>query len=182
MIPQGGAEGVLIAQGGATGGFAFFAKDQRLHFVYNYLGRDLFTVSSNIEIPPGDVSLRYEFEPTGAPDFAVGKGVPARGELYIDGKLVGAVDMPHTVPMMFGTEGLTCGRDGGSPVAPEVYTDEFAFTDTLKRVTMDLSGELIPDTEHDIKVAMARRKPQGDAERTRMAQIRSGTSRFLGRR
>jgi hypothetical protein len=68
---------------------------------------------------PGEVSLRYELEPTGEADFAAGKGVPARGELYIDGKLVGAVDMPHTVPSIVSSEGLTCGHDGRSRVAPD---------------------------------------------------------------
>lgn len=156
VIPEGGAEGVLIAQGGNTGGYTFFVKDQQLHFVHNYLGRDVFTVTSNAEIPTGEVALRYEFEPTGEPDLAVGKGSPARGQLYINEELVGEVDMPHTVPAMFGTEGLTCGRDGGSRVAPDAYSDEFAFTGTLKRVTIDTSGELIPDTENDIRIAMAR--------------------------
>lgn len=156
VVPEGGAEGVLIAQGGSTGGYAFFAKDQRLHFVHNYLGRDVFTVTSNAKIPSGEIVLRYEFEPTGEPDFAVGKGCPARGQLYIDDTLVGEVDMPHTVPIIFGTEGLTCGRDGGSRVAPDAYSDDFAFTGTLKSVTIDTSGELIPDTENDIRIAMAR--------------------------
>ena len=119
QIPEAGAEGVLIAHGGRVGGYSFFVKDSRLHFVYNFLGRDFFTVVSNTEVPAGDVALRYEFEPTGEPDFAAGKGVPASGQLYIDGKLVGAVDMPHTVPNIFSTEGLTCGHDGGSRVAPD---------------------------------------------------------------
>ena len=155
VVPDGGAEGVLIAQGGATGGYSFFVKNGQLQFVYNYLGRDSFTVASNTDVPTGDVSLRYEFEPTGEADFAVGKGVPARGELYINKELVGVVDMPHTVPIMFGTEGMTCGRDGGSRVAPDAYSDDFAFTGTLTRVTMDLSGDLIPDTETDVRIAMA---------------------------
>ena len=41
-------------------------------------------------------------------------------------------------------------------MAPEEYADEFRFTGTIKRVTMDLSGELIPDTEADLKIAMMR--------------------------
>jgi arylsulfatase len=64
--------------------------------------------------------------------------------------------MPHTVPNIFSSEGLTCGHDGGSRVAPDHYHDHFAFTGTLKRVTIDLSGDLIVDTETDMKVAMAR--------------------------
>jgi len=155
-IPTTGAEGVLIAHGGRVGGYSFFVKDRKLHFVYNYLGRDIFTVRSNADVPTGEVSLRYELEPTGKPDFTVGKGVPARGQLYIDEKLVGAIDMPHTVPNIFSTEGLTCGHDGGSRVAPDDYIDNFAFTGTIKRVTVDLSGELIPDSANDMKIAMAR--------------------------
>lgn len=156
-VPKGGAHGVLIAQGGRVGGYSFFVKDNRLHFVYNFLGRDFFSVASDADIPHGAVQLRYEFEPTGEADLAVGKGVPARGQLYIDEKLVGAVDMPHTVPNIFSTEGLTCGYDGGSRVAPDHYDDAFAYSGTLRRVTIDLSGtDLIADSETDMKVAMAR--------------------------
>ena len=53
-------------------------------------------------------------------------------------------------------EGLTYGHDAGSRVAPEHYQDDFAFTGTLKRVTIDLSGDLIVDSDTDMKVAMAR--------------------------
>ena len=107
-------------------------------------------------VPKGKVELRYEFEPTGKPDFAKGKGVPARGQIYINRKLVGDIDMPHSVPNMFGTEGLTCGYDGGAPVAPEEYSGEFRFTGTIERVTLDLSGELIQDSEAEMKIAMTR--------------------------
>ena len=156
VIPEGGAEGVIIAQGGHTGGYTFFVKDQKLHFIYNYLGRDMFRLASKDAVPKGKVELRYEFEPTGKPDFAKGKGSPARGQIYINRKLVGDIDMPHTVPIMFGTEGLTCGCDGGAPVAPEEYKGIFPFTGTIERVTLDLSGELIQDSEAEMKIAMTR--------------------------
>ncbi|HEY5138678.1 MAG TPA: hypothetical protein VIJ25_05090 [Methylococcales bacterium] len=64
--------------------------------------------------------------------------------------------MPHTVPIIFGTEGMTCGYDGGDRVAPDEYSDEFKFTGTIERVTLDLSGELIPDSATNLKIAMAR--------------------------
>jgi arylsulfatase len=156
VIPKGGAQGVLLAQGGCTGGYTFFVKDQRLHFLYNWLGRDKFWLKSNEVVPEGEVELRYEFEPTGKPDVAQGKGVPARGQLYINRKLVASIDMPHSVLNLYGTEGLTCGYDGGDHVAKDEYSDAFAFTGEIKRVTLDLSGELIPDTEADMKIAMAR--------------------------
>jgi hypothetical protein len=156
VIPQGGAEGVLLAQAGRTSGYTFFVKDQRLYFLYNWLGRDKWWLKSNEAIPEGDVELRYEFEPTGKPDPAQGHGVPARGQLYINRKLVASIDMPYSILVMFGTQGLTCGYDGAEPAAPEEYSGEFRFTGTIKRVTMDLSGELIPDTEADMKIAMRR--------------------------
>ncbi len=156
VIPPGGAEGVLLAQGGRTGGYTFFVKDQKLYFLYNWLGREKFWLESNEAIPEGEVELRYEFEPTGKPDPAEGLGVPARGQLYINHKLVASIDMPYSVLNLWGTEGLTCGYDGGDRVASEVYDDAFAFTGTIKRVALDLSGELIPDTEAELKIAMAR--------------------------
>ena len=156
VIPQGGAEGVLLAHGGRTGGYTLFVKDQKLRFLYNFLNRDKFWLTSNETVPEGEVELRYEFEPIGKPDPANGKGVPARGQLYINRKLVASIDMPHSVLAMYGTEGLSCGYDGGSPVAAEEYTDEFRFTGTIKRVTIDLSGELIQDSEMDMMIAMKR--------------------------
>jgi arylsulfatase len=156
VIPAGGAEGVLLAQGGRTGGYTFYVKDQRLHFLYNWLGRDKFWVHSTETIPEGRVELRYEFEPIGKPDPAQGYGVPARGQLYINRNLVGSVEMPYSILIMFGTQGLTCGYDGGEPAGPGAYDSEFRFTGTIERVTMDLSGELIPDTEADMRIAMAR--------------------------
>ena len=113
VIPQGGAEGVLLAQGGRTGGYCFFVKEKRLYFLYNNLGRDGFWLKSDAVILEGEVELRYEFEPTGKPDPAEGEGVPARGQLYINRKLVAYIDMPLSVLNMFGTQGLTCGYDGG---------------------------------------------------------------------
>lgn len=156
VIPAGGAEGILLAQGGRSGGYTFFIKDGKLRFIYNYMGRDLFDLISNIPVPRGEVTLRYEFEPMGNANVAVGKGTSALGQLYINDILVGAMHMPHSVPIMFATAGLTCGYDGGDRVVPKEYADAFPFTGTLKRVTLAVSGEFIPDLEQAIKIAMAR--------------------------
>ena len=56
-------------------------------------------------------------------------------QLYINCKLAASIDLPHSVLNLYGTEGLSCGYDGGSPVAAEEYTDEFRFTGTIKHVT-----------------------------------------------
>lgn len=66
-IPDGGAEGVLLSQGSAAGGYSLFVKDGNLHYVHNYVGRALHGVSSPEALPAGTHDLRFEFEPTGLP-------------------------------------------------------------------------------------------------------------------
>ena len=154
-IPAGGAEGVLLAQGGAAGGFAFYVKDGRLHYGLNYVARDFFTVSSPAAVPEGRHALRFEFEPTGQPDFAVGKGAPGRFQLYVDDVLVATLEVPHTTPAVYELEGLTCGHDALAPVLADVYEAPFAFTGEIHSVTLDVSGELIEDDEATLRRLMA---------------------------
>jgi hypothetical protein len=121
---------------------------------YNYLGRDRFELQSPEAVPDGRHALRYEFEPTGAPDFKTGKGVPGRAQLYVDGRLVANAEFPHTVPFLFELEGLSCGYDFGAPVS-EGYEPPFAFNGTIHSVTFDVSGELIADDEAELARMMA---------------------------
>ena len=154
-VPDGGAEGILLAQGGAAGGFAFYLKDGRLHYGLNYVARDFFTVSTDEPVPAGRHMLRFEFEPTGQPDFSVGKGAPGRFQLYVDGELAASIDVPHTTPAMFELEGLSCGYDSGAPVLPEVYVAPFEFTGTIHQVVLDVTGELIEDDASNLRRIMA---------------------------
>jgi arylsulfatase A-like enzyme len=152
--PAGGAEGVLLAQGGVSGGYVLFVKDRRLHYIHNYLSLEEHGVMSTEDVPEGAVTLRYEFEPTTPPDLAKGRGAGGRGQLYIDGKLVGDAEIPVTVPIIFGIEGLSCGYDFGEAVTG-AYRAPFPFTGTIKKVTVDVSGELIKDDEAEVAALMA---------------------------
>jgi arylsulfatase len=150
-IPQGGAAGVLLCHGGNTGGYSLFVKGQKLHYVHNYVGADEYHVESSIPVPEGRCELRFEFDPTGQPDIARGKGVAGRAQLYINSKLAGQVDIPVTVPLVLALGGgLTCGRNPGSPVS-RLYGPPFAFTGTIFKVTVDVSGKMIQDTEEEMK-------------------------------
>jgi hypothetical protein len=154
-IPDAGAEGVLLCQGTAAGGYSLFVQDGRLHYVQNYVGRSLHKVSSPEPIPAGSHKLRFEFEPTGAPDMAAGRGAPGRLQLYVDGKLVAEEEAPVTTPFVFNPGALTCGANPGSPVTPD-YRSPFRFTGTLHSAVVDVSGDLITDTESEMRLAMAR--------------------------
>ena len=155
-IPKGGAEGALLAAGDVQGGYSFYVQGGKLHYVYNYVGTQFYHVESNVAVPEGRHKLRFEFEVTGKPDIGKGKGAPGRGQLYIDGKLVGQVDIPLTMPLSLGLGGgIVCGADTGSPVWDK-YEPPFKFTGTLYGATVDVSGELIQDKEAELRAIMAR--------------------------
>ncbi len=154
-IPDGGAEGVLLSQGTAAGGYSFYVKDGKLRYVHNYVGRQLLEVESADVVSAGKHALRFEFEPTGPPEPAAGKGAPGRMQLYIDGVLVGDAEAAITTPFMFNPGSLTCGANPGSPVTPD-YEGPFTFTGTLHSVTLDVSGELIHDPEAELRAHLAR--------------------------
>ncbi|MFE5563030.1 arylsulfatase [Streptomyces sp. NPDC056544] len=154
-IPPGGAQGVLLCQGTNAGGWSLYVKDGHLHYAHNYVQRALHHVVSAETVPEGRHALRFEFEPTGAPDIAHGKGAPGRAQLYIDGRLVGETDMPVTTPITFNPGGMACGANPGSAVTPD-YQAPFRFTGTLHSVTVDLSGDLIVDAESEMRMHMAR--------------------------
>ena len=155
-IPKGGAEGALLSVGDVQGGYSFYMQSGKLHYVYNYVGSRFFHVASNVPVPVGRHKLAFQFEVTGKPDIRNGKGTPGRGQLYIDGTPVGQVDIPLTMPLLFGLAGgIVCGADTGSPVWDK-YEPPFKFTGTLHSATVDVSGELMQDHEHALKVIMAR--------------------------
>ena len=155
-IPKGGAEGVLLSMGGNDGGISFYVKNEILCYVHNYMGMDHYIVKSEKEIQSGQHFLSMEFEPTGKPDFANGKGSPGTVKLLVDGEVIGHGEIPVTAPFRLGQgAAMLVGADTGGPVTPE-YKAPFHFTGTLKRVIVDLSGEHIEDYEATMRVALAK--------------------------
>jgi arylsulfatase len=155
-IPKGGAEGALFSYGDATGGFCFYVQGGKLKYVYSYVGSQFYHVESSVPVPEGRRKLRFEFEVTGKPDISKGKGAPGRGRIYVDGELAGQCDIPLTMPLAMGLcGGMVCGANTGSAVWDK-YKPPFRFTGTLYSATVDVSGELITDPEHAMKLILAR--------------------------
>ncbi|MCB0200996.1 MAG: arylsulfatase [Anaerolineae bacterium] len=155
-IPDGRADGALVSYGGTDGGYALYIQDNKLQYVQNYVAKDYLHVAAGEPTPAGRHKLRFEFEVTGPPDIANGKGTPGRAQLYIDGKLVGQNDFPHTTPLSLGlTGGITVGADAGAPVAP-FYQTPFEFSGVIHSVTFELSGDMIQDDEAEMRRIMAR--------------------------
>jgi arylsulfatase len=154
-VPQG-AQGVLFSMGGVDGGFSFYVKDGKLTYGYNYLTVERFTVQSDRAVPAGEHILSFEFTPTGQPDIAKGRGVPARINLFVDGEDLGSGDIPVTIPLLFGLgAGAVVGSDSGSPTMGDEYQAPFPYSGAIRKVLVDVTGESLEDHEEAIKAYLA---------------------------
>jgi arylsulfatase A-like enzyme len=156
-VPESGANGVIIAQGGAFGGFALYAKDGRPAYCYNLFGLQQFKTYGGAAIPAGEHQVRMEFTYDGG---GLGKGGDVR--LYVDGEQVGEGRVEGTVPMVFSADETTdVGSDTATPVSDDYGPKDSAFTGNVQWVQIDLDAAA-EDTDHLIspeerlRVAMAR--------------------------
>src|SRR5688500_9724970 len=157
VVPEAGAEGVILAQGGAFAGWSLYAKHGRPTYCYNLLGLERFKIEADAAIPPGTHQVRME--------FAYDGGGPAKGgtvTLYLDGDKTGEGRVTATVPLVFSAdETADVGRDTASPVSDDYDGEGSVFTGTVNWVQIDL-GEDAEDADHLIspderlRVAMAR--------------------------
>jgi len=155
-VPAGGADGALLVMGGNDGGFAFYIQDGRLTYGYNYVADTRFKVQSSGAVPEGEHVFSFEFIPTGPADIAAGKGVPASIRLFVDGKPVGSGELPVTIPLSLGlAAGLVLGADTGAPVM-EDYRPPFAFTGTVRKALVDITGTPVEDMEERMRMYLAR--------------------------
>jgi len=154
-VPQAGAEGVIIAQGGSTNGWSLYAKGGKLKYCYNYFGVDISFVETTSAIPAGKRQVRMEFKYDGG-----GTGKGGGVTLYIDGKEVGKGRTERTVPMAFsGDETCDVGREAGSPVSPDYGVEGNAFSGEVNWVQIDMEkddNDHLISPEERFKLAMAR--------------------------
>ncbi|MGZ4690842.1 MAG: arylsulfatase [Acidimicrobiia bacterium] len=148
-LPEvGTAEGVLLAMGTVLGGWSLHLVGGCLQFVHNFVGKERYTVTSEVVVPPGAHELGFSFTSRG--DFS---GV---GRLLLDGATVGEGEIATTTPVRYSISGagLTCGWEQGPPVG-EGYTAPFRFTGTLRRVVVEVDGAGHRDPEAEFEAIMA---------------------------
>jgi len=156
-VPDSGAEGVIIAQGGAFAGWSLYAKGGKPVYCYNLLGLQRFKIEGATAIPSGSHQVRMEFAYDGG-GLAKGGAVT----LYIDGDQVGEGRLPGTVPMIFsGDETADVGSDTATQVSDDYTASGSVFTGKIEWVQIDID-EAAEDLDHLItpeerlRVAMAR--------------------------
>ena len=156
-VPEGGARGVIIAQGGAFGGWCLYARDGRPVYCYNLLGLQRFKVEGDRPIPAGERQVRMEFAYDGG---GLGKGGTAT--LYLDGDEIGSGRVDATQAMIFSADETTdLGTDSATPVSDDYGPRDRAFTGRVRWVQIDID-DAAQDVDHLIspddrlRIAMAR--------------------------
>ena len=136
VIPEGGANGVILAQGGRFGGWSLYMKDGKPIYTYNFLGLERFTVASDTTIPAGATTIELDFVYDGG---GIGKGGMAT--LSVDGETAAEGRIEKTQPLIFSAdETADVGLDNQTPVAEGIGIgrDETHFTGKIHKVIVDV--------------------------------------------
>ena len=157
VVPESGASGVMIHQGGAFGGWSLYAKAGKPVYCYNLFGLRRFKIEGEQTIPSGEHQVRMEFKYDGG---GLGKGGTV--SLYLDGKQVGQGRVENTQPMAFSADETTdLGTDSATPVSDDYGTKDSKFSGRVRWVQIDIddaaeNSDHMITAEERLKVAMAR--------------------------
>ena len=136
-IPERGAEGVLVTQGGRFGGYALLLMDGKPEFDYAFSNQKQFKyrITSNDKLAPGKHIIKFDSKYEGP-----GLGKSGTGTLFVDGQQVAQGKIERTIPSRFSLdETFDVGEDTGTPVVEDYEARmPFKFTGTLKKVVIEL--------------------------------------------
>ena len=154
VVPESGATGVIVTQGGSAGGWTLYAHEGKLKYCYNFFGIEHYMVEATEPIPAGNHQVRMEFAYDGG-GLAKGGDVT----LYYDGKQVGAGRVEQTQPMGYSAdEACDVGCDTGSPASPDYGSSGNKFSGRIEWVQIDIgndSHDHLITAEQRFNIAMA---------------------------
>ncbi len=134
LVPDadgGVPDGVVVAHGSHAGGYVAYVRDRRLHFTYNYIATEVTTISAEVPLPDGPVTVHVVFSRTG-PGGEV--------ELRYGDVPVGSGTVPTTTPLTYGTPGFTVGFQPAGPIDERVTGRAELPPSVLRRVVVELTG------------------------------------------
>jgi arylsulfatase A-like enzyme len=167
-IPQGGAEGMIVTQGGRYAGWGFYLLKGKPVFVWNLLDLKRDRWEGTQALAPGRHRLEFDFKYDGL-GFATlafnnmsGVGRPGTGVLKVDGQVVATLRMERTLPLTLQwDETFDVGADTGTPVDDKDYQVPFKFTGKLNKLTIAVDRpKLTAEDERRLEEA-ARRAADG---------------------
>ena len=150
IVPEGGAEGTILAQGGRFGGWSLHLKDGKPVFTYNFLGVQRFVIAGTQPVPAGKATVRYDFAYDGGKPGSGGTGT-----LFVNGTQVAQGRIDRTQCCAFSAdEGADVGIKEGTPVS-EDYQVPFKFTGRIEKVTIDIKNPTAAEQQADDKIDAA---------------------------
>ena len=157
VVPDGGAQGVVFAQGGEFGGWSLYFVNGAPTYCYNLFGLQRFKIAGSSSVSAGTHQVRVEFAYDGG---GLAKGGTVT--LYVDGEQAGQGRVDATQAMIFSAdETADVGQDTASPVSDDYSGDESIYSGTVNWVQIDIDGAA-EDLDHLItpeerfRIAMAR--------------------------
>jgi arylsulfatase len=136
VVPEGGAEGVIVANADFIGGFGLWVDEHGLlRHTYSLLGVETYTQAAAEPLPSGEVRVGMLFE-----SDAAEPGSGGTVTLFVNDEPVGDGRLPRTVPVAFTSyAGMDIGRDNGLVVDRSYeHKAPYPFTGTVKHVVFDL--------------------------------------------
>ena len=135
-IPEGGANGAILSQGGRFGGWSLYMKDGKPAYTYNFLGLARYTVAAPEALPSGPAKVVLDFAYDGG-----GAGKGGKATLYVNGKSVAEGRVEKTQPNIFSAdETADVGIDNQTPVAEGIGVGaDTRFTGKINKVTLEVS-------------------------------------------
>lgn len=140
-IPEGGANGVILAQGGRFGGWSLYLKDGKPMYSYNFIGLQEFKVAASKAVKPGKATIRMNFDYDGG---GLGKGGLAT--ILVNDEKAASGRIERTQPMIFSAdETAAVGKDDATPVTADYKERDNAFTGKILKVVVDVKpmGEAV---------------------------------------
>ena len=134
-VPESGANGTVIAQGGRFGGWSLYVKDGVPGYDYNFLGLQQTSIASSKALAPGKSIIRFEFAYDGG-----GPGKGGEGTLFVNDEKVAEGRIAHTQAGIFSAdETADVGIDLGTPVVEAIGSEaKSRFTGRIPKVTVEV--------------------------------------------
>lgn len=159
-IPQDGAEGMIVTQGGRFAGYGFYLLKGKPVFLYNFFDVQRTRWEGANALSPGKHTIEFDFKYDGlgvgtlAFNNVSGIGRGGTGVLKVDGQEVARQTMAHTIPLiMQWDENFDIGADTGTPVSDE-YQVPFKFNGTIDKLTLTIDRpKLSPADIEKLKTA-----------------------------
>jgi arylsulfatase A-like enzyme len=135
VMPDEGAQGAILVQGGRFGGWALYVKDGVPAYDYNFLSLKRYTIAADKPLPKGKATIRFEFAYDGG---GFGKG--GTGTLYVNDQKAGEGRIEQTQPLLFSAdETADVGIDLHTPVVESLGAGPPSrFTGQIPRVTVEI--------------------------------------------